>query len=34
LGTLEQTENLPTPNWQPAANQDNPQILSLTDPMK
>jgi hypothetical protein len=33
-GTLEQTDSLSSPNWQPAPNQENPQTVSTTDPMK
>jgi hypothetical protein len=33
-GTLEQTESLTAPNWQPTPNQDNPQTLSTTGAMK
>ena len=33
-GVLEQTESLTALNWQPAPTQANPQILSMTDPMK
>ena len=33
-GVLEQTESLIAPNWQPAPNQENPQTISTTDPMK
>jgi N-acetylneuraminic acid mutarotase len=33
-GTLEQTASLTAPNWQPAPNQDNPQTISATEPMK
>ena len=34
LGTLEQSDSLTAPNWQPAPIQDNPQILSTTELMK
>jgi len=34
VGTLEQTESLTASNWQPAPNQDNPQILSTTNLMQ
>ena len=33
-GTLEQTESLTAPNWQPAPTQANPQTLSTTGAMK
>jgi hypothetical protein len=33
-GTLEQTASFTPANWQPAANQDNPQTISTTDAMK
>src|SRR5262249_36650768 len=34
LGTLEQTESLTAPNWQPAPDQSNPQIISTTGAKK
>jgi hypothetical protein len=33
-GTLEQSDSLAAPNWQPSPIQDNPQILSTTEAMK
>jgi Kelch motif protein/galactose oxidase-like protein len=33
-GTLEQSDSLTTPNWQPAPIQDNPHIVSTTGAMK
>jgi len=33
-GTLEQTESLTAPNWQPATTQDNPHAVSTKDPLK
>jgi formylglycine-generating enzyme required for sulfatase activity len=32
-GTLEQTESLTPPDWQPAPTQDNPQTNNVTSPM-
>jgi uncharacterized delta-60 repeat protein len=34
LGTLEQTESLTLPNWQPAPSQANPQTVNTTSAMK
>jgi hypothetical protein len=33
VGTLEQSDSLTTPNWQPASIQDDPHIISTTLPM-
>lgn len=34
VGTLEQSDSLTTPNWQPAPIQDDPHIISTTGAMK
>ena len=34
VGTLEQSDSLTAPNWQPAPIQDNPHTISATAPMK
>jgi hypothetical protein len=33
-GTLEETESLTPPNWQPAPSQANPHTINTTGPMK
>jgi hypothetical protein len=34
VGTLEQSDSLTTPNWQPAPIQDDPQTISTADAMR
>jgi len=34
VGTLEQSDSLTAPNWQPASIQDDPHIISTAGSMK